>query len=56
MFTIIMHLKKYRLPCPLKRKQAFISLSNFRFRVCQKSRTLHISLLNVNQSLKNPNL
>ena len=25
-------------------------------KVCQKSRTLHISLLNVNQSLKNPNL
>ena len=28
MFTIIMHLKEYRLPCPFKRKQAFISLSN----------------------------
>ena len=25
-------------------------------KVCQKSKTLHISLLNVNQPLKNPNL
>ena len=45
-FAILM-----RLCCPLCRilSQSFQS-------VCQKSRTLYISLLNVNQSLKNPNI
>ena len=30
--------------------------NSFHCHVYEKSRTLHISLLNVNQSLKNPNL